>query len=157
MTLEEVNQCQIISALTDLTKEALPSSFLIEAFYVSHFCLVLRHFPTGTGPLDFVDFLVLALLPLHFQANLEHLICVSWKPSSLFQMKHEARSYWNFPPPSANAFLISGMNFLSITSTYLHKFIIPSIDISEATPEKLKLPQPRKSSFCRPSLSSWNR
>ena len=60
---------------------------------------------------------------------------------------HEARSYWNFPSPSANAFLISGMNFLSITSMYLHKFIIPSIDISEATPEQLKLPQPRTSSF----------
>jgi len=47
----------------------------------------------------------------------------------------------NFPPPSGNAFLISGVAFLSITSIYLYKFLIPSIGISEATTEKLKLPQ----------------
>ena len=37
-----------IRALTDLTKEALPWSFLIEVFYV--FCLVLRDFPLGLSP-----------------------------------------------------------------------------------------------------------
>jgi len=57
----------------------------------------------------------------------------SWKSSSLF--------HWNFLPPSGNAFFISGLAFLSITSMYLYKFIIPSIGISEATTERLKLPQ----------------
>jgi len=55
--------------------------------------------------------------------------------------RHGTISHWNFLPPSVNAFLISGMAFLSITSMYLYKFIIPSIGISKATTEKLKLPQ----------------
>jgi len=38
-----------------------------------------------------------------------------------------------------NAFHLSGMTLLSITSIYLHKFIIPSIGIIEPTPGKLKL------------------
>jgi len=55
--------------------------------------------------------------------------------------RHGARSYWNFPPPSGNDLHISVMTVLSITLMYLYKFIIPSIGISEPTPEKLKLIQ----------------
>jgi len=65
----------------------------------------------------------------------------SWKSSSLFQIKTRDNILLEFPPPSGNAFLISEMAFLSITSMYLYKFIIPSIGISEATTEKLKLRQ----------------
>ena len=65
----------------------------------------------------------------------------SWKSSSLFQIKTRDNILLEFPPPSGNAFLISEIAFLSITSMYLYKFIIPSIGISEATTEKLKLRQ----------------
>jgi len=54
------------------------------------------------------------------------------------------------PPP-----LKSGMDFLSITSVYLYKFIIPSIGRREPTPEKLKTPQ--TIFFGGPSLPHWNR
>jgi len=37
--------------------------------------------------------------------------------------RHGAISYWNFPSPSGNAFLIAGITFLSITSMCLHKCI----------------------------------
>ena len=53
--------------------------------------------------------------------------------------RHGTISYRNFLPPPGNAFLISGMTFLSITSMSLYKFIIPSIGINESTTEKLKL------------------
>jgi len=58
----------------------------------------------------------------------------SWKSSSLFQMKDTGQ----YP----RIFLHHlEMAFLSITSMNLYKFMIPSIGISEAATEKLKLPQ----------------
>ena len=62
---EEADQSQLLAicALTDLTKEALPSSFLIEAFWVSTFHQVLS---SGAVAWDLVEFLVVALVwPLH--------------------------------------------------------------------------------------------
>jgi len=38
-----------------------------------------------------------------------------------------------------NPFPLFEMTFLKITSMYLSEFIIPSIDVSKPTPEKLKL------------------
>jgi len=54
--------------------------------------------------------------------------------------RHGARSYWNFSP-SGNALLISRMTFLSITSMYLYKCVIPLLDISEPSFERVKLPE----------------
>jgi len=70
-----------------------------------------------------------------FQDNLTH-------SSSLFQMNTWDNMLLKFSSIRKSPLpLISGMDFLSITSVYLYKFIIPSIGRSEPTPEKLKMPQ----------------
>jgi len=76
-----------------------------------------------------------------FQVSLSDLILLPENRLHFFRRNTPDNILLEFPPPSANAFLISGMGFLPITSMYLYKFIIPSIGISEVTTEKLKLPQ----------------
>jgi len=71
--------------------------------------------------------------------------------------RHGTTSCWNFPTPSGNVFLISGMTFLLITTMYLYELITPSIGISEATPEKLKLPQNLFLGFLATSLIEMGR
>jgi len=67
----------------------------------------------------------------------------SWKSSSLFQMKDAGQYLIGIfllhqeMPFSYLEWLFSQLH----TSMYLYKFIIPSIGISEATTEKLKVPQ----------------
>jgi len=70
-----------------------------------------------------------------------HLVLLPENRLHFFRWKTRDNILLEFPPPSGNAFLTSGMDFLSIASMYLYKFIIPSIGVSEATTEKLKLPQ----------------
>ena len=63
------------------------------------------------------------------------------------------KSCWNFPT-LGNVFHLSEMTFLLIASIYLYKFIIPSIGISEPTPEMLKLSQ--NILIWSALLSHWN-
>ena len=53
--------------------------------------------------------------------------------------RHGARSCWNFPPPSGNALLISGMTFFNYISVFVYVHL--TLNWHKQTSKKLKLPQ----------------